>query len=572
MEYSIKIGGEAGQGIQTVGETLTKVFSRIGYHVFSHQDYESRVRGGHNFFQIRVSGQPISASREKIGLLIAFDMASISLHERELTDGGIIIYDPASQNGPFEKPHFLGVPFLELAAQSGGSKVMANTAAIGAAMGILGLPIEPVFDILTITLRKKGEAILEINRNVASAGYEYARSHCARCAFSLDSPSAAKMLIDGNEAIGFGAVVSGCKFYSAYPMTPSTGIMVSISEKAQEYGIIVEQAEDEISAINMALGASFGGVRAMTGSSGGGFALMVEGLSLCGMSETPLVIALAQRPGPATGFPTRTEQGELLFVLHAGHGEFPRVIFAPGSPEQAFYLTNKAFDLSQKYQIPVFILTDQYLADSQWTYGGFDMDRIAYREYRIRNEELRNLPVYKRHAFTDNGISLFGVPGETDHLIVTDSDEHNEEGHITEDAATRIKMVNKRFFQKRAILAGEIEPPLLYGSREPETVLVGWGSMYGILKEIVGALIKERPIALLHFSELYPFPGREKFDYLDLLSKAKRTICIEQNGSSQFARLMKAETGYEFTEHVNRYDGRPFMIEELLGEINARNK
>ena len=185
MEYSIKIGGEAGQGIQTIGETLTKVFSRIGYHVFSHQDYESRVRGGHNFFQIRISDRPISASRQKIDLLIAFDMASISLHERELTDGGIIVYDPASQNGLFEKPHFLGVPFLELAVQSGGSKLMANTAAIGAAIGILGLPIKPLFDILTITLKKKGEAILEINRNVASAGYEHARSHCARCAFSL---------------------------------------------------------------------------------------------------------------------------------------------------------------------------------------------------------------------------------------------------------------------------------------------------------------------------------------------------------------------------------------------------
>jgi len=352
-------------------------------------------------------------------------------------------------------------------------------------------------------------------------------------------------------------------------MTPSTGIMLYIAGKAKEYGIIVEQAEDEIAAINMALGASFAGVRSMTGSSGGGFALMVEGLSLAAMTETPIVIALAQRPAPATGLPTRTEQADLLFALHAGHGEFPRVIFAPGTPEQALYLTNKAFDISQKYQIPVLILTDQYLADSQWTVEGIDLERLVYNDYRIRGDELKKLSEYKRHAFTENGISPFAVPGESRHLVVTDSDEHDEEGHIIEDGLIRMKMVNKRLFKKLPLIKGEISSPYLYGNSSPDIVITGWGSTYGIMKETVDALSKDKKIAMLHFSEVYPLPSIDKFDYLNILGMAKMTICVENNATGQFALLMKAETGYEFHRRINRYDGRPFTLEAFLGELNA---
>jgi 2-oxoglutarate ferredoxin oxidoreductase subunit alpha len=569
LDFSIKIGGEAGQGIQTVGDLLTKVFSRSGFYIFTHQDYESRVRGGHNFYQVRLSDKPISASRKKIDIIVAFDEATIIHHESELTEGGILVYDPVITKRSLEAPHFLKVPFAELAAKSGGSAVTANTVATGVVMGMLRHPIGPLMDILPETLKSKDEKNISINRDAAKSGYEYAGVHCTRCAFTLSPPLEPLMVIDGNEAIGLGAAASGCKFYSAYPMTPSTGIMVSLAKKARDFGIIVEQAEDEIAAINMALGASFAGVRAMTGSSGGGFALMVEGLSLAAMTETPIVIALAQRPGPATGFPTRTEQGELLFALHAGHGDFPRIIFAPGSPEEAFYLTNKAFDLSQRFQVPVFILTDQYLADTQWTYKKFDMEDLIYVDYRLRGEMLQGQDEYKRHAFTDSGISPFAIPGESKHLVVTDSDEHNEEGHLVEDGPIRLKMVNKRVFLKKSAISASINPPLLYGGKGPETVIVGWGSMYGIMKEAVDALSGKRSIAMLHFSEIYPFPGRDKLDYIDLLKKTKKTIVIEQNATSQFARLMKTETGYDFTDHINRYDGRPFMIEELVGEIDG---
>lgn len=575
MDYTIRICGEAGQGIQTVGDTLAKVFSRSGFHVFTHQDYESRVRGGHNFFQLRFSDQPVMSSRNRIDLLTSFDKEGLLLYGNELAENGKIICDASAvglpPNSPLRTANFIDIPFNSLATGHGSSKIMVNTVATGAILGLFGLDLSILLSILSETFKKKGDDIIKANTEAAMAGYAFAAKACVDCSFKIPTtpPSEGNMLIAGINAIGFGAVTAGCKFYIAYPMTPSTGIMNFLADKSEDYGIIVEQAEDEISAINMALGASFAGVRAMTGTAGGGFALMVEGLSLAGMTETPIVIALGQRPAPATGLPTRTEQGDLLFALHTAHGEFPRIIFAPGSPEQAFYLMNKAFDLAEKYQLPVIVIFDQYLADTQWTYKGFDLSRLKYSDYRLRGEAIQNLSAYKRHAFTDNGVSPLAIPGDSRHLVITDSDEHNEEGHMIEDAATRIKMVNKRLFKKLPFLREELAPPLLYGNADPDIVVVCWGSSYGVTKEAVEVLAASKKIAMLHFSEIWPFPPTDKFDYLALLKKASVTICMENNATGQFSRLMKAETGFEFHKNINRYDGRPFLLEELTGEINA---
>jgi len=569
MDYTIRIGGEAGQGIQTIGDTLGLVLSRTGYHVFTHQDYESRIRGGHNFFQVRFADHPVMASRDKVDIVVALDKESIINYEKDLSEFGQIIYDSASLKQQHDKSRFLNIPFDQLAIEHGGNKIMANTVAVGAVMGMLGMDLDVLLTILQATFQKKGEEVIKQNTAAAMAGHDYAVKECIKCSFVAAPLSKPKMLIAGNDAIGLGAVASGCKFYSAYPMTPSTGIMNYVAGKETDYGIIVEQAEDEIAAINMALGASFAGARAMTGTSGGGFALMVEGLSLAAMTETPVVIVLGQRPGPATGLPTRTEQGELQFALYTAHGEFPRVIFAPGTPEQAFYLTNKAFDLAEKYQISVIVLTDQYLADSQWTFDGFDANRLRYTDYRLRGDAFEKLSDYKRHAFTDNGVSPLAVPGDARHVVVTDSDEHDEEGHIIEDAETRVKMVQKRIFKKLPNIIREIAPPLLYGNPDPEVVFVGWGSTFGVMKEAADLLSNEQKIAVLHFSELWPFPSTDVFDYLKILKNSKLSICIENNATGQFARLIRAETGYEFAARINRYDGRPFTLESLTGEIHV---
>ncbi len=570
MDYTIRIGGEAGQGLQTIGGVLARVFSRSGLHVFTNQDYMSRIRGGHNFYQIRLSDRPVSCPREKVDILVALDLNTVETHRRALSDGGVIIYDASSAGRTFDTPGFVNIPFESIAEGAGG-RIMANTVATGAVLGMLGMDLGVLEELLRERFGKKGEDVTAGNINAARAGYETALRACGACGFKVSGPAEERplMLINGNDAVGLGALVSGCRFYAAYPMTPSTGIMVFLASRAREYGIVVEQAEDEVAAINMALGASFAGVRAMTGSSGGGFALMVEGLSLAAMTETPLVIAEVQRPGPATGLPTRTEQSDLLFVLHAGHGEFARVVLAPGTPEQAFHLTNKAFDLAEKYQVPVLILSDQHLADSEWTFSGLDSGRLRNRDYRLRGEALRGIAAYRRHRLTDDGVSPLAVPGESAHLVVTDSDEHDEEGHLIEDAATRARMVQKRLHRKLPLLRREIDPPILYGDERPDVVIAGWGSTYGVIREAVDLLSRRHAVAMLHFSELCPFPSTDRFDYLGILDSARLTVCVENNATGQFARLMRAETGRGFDVLINRYDGRPFTLEGLAGELDG---
>ena len=569
MDYSIKIGGEAGQGIQTIGDVLCRVFARSGYHVFTNQDYESRIRGGHNFYQIRLSDVPVRAPRRPLDILIALDRESIRSHQPEMREEGTIIYDSSLLKQTFNGPQFLDIPFLRLATETGAGKIVANTVATGAVLGMLGFPLQPLFAIMDIILKKKDDETRQQNRLSAIAGHDFAVANCKRCAFTLKEAGPPKMLLPGNEALGLGAIAGGCQFYSAYPMTPSTAIMTYVGTKARDYGIIVEQAEDEIAAINMALGASYAGVRSMTGTSGGGFALMVEGLSLAAMTETPLVVALAQRPGPATGLPTRTEQADLCFALYAGHGEFPRIVFAPGDPEQAMKLTAKAFELSQKYQVTAIVMTDQYLADSQWTFDGISPEGVPLKDYRAPAEDVDSLDDYMRHTLTETGVSPFAIPGKTRHVVVTDSDEHTEAGHLVEGAEIRRKMVEKRLFRKMEDLRKEIAPPVYFGPEGPATVLISWGSTYGIVREITEQLAG-KGVGMLHFSEIYPFPGTEKFDYVDLLNKAGRRISIENNATSQFAALLHASTGCTVTDRVTRYDGRPWLVEELREELRGR--
>jgi 2-oxoglutarate ferredoxin oxidoreductase subunit alpha len=370
-------------------------------------------------------------------------------------------------------------------------------------------------------------------------------------------------MMNGNEAIALGAVSAGLKFYSFYPMTPSTSIGISLAGWARELGLIVEQAEDEIAVLNMALGASFAGAPSMVATAGGGFALMGEAVSLAGMTETPVVIVVAQRPAPATGLPTRTEQGDLEFVLHAGHGEFPRAIFAPGSVEQCFDLAKRSLHTAERYQGPVFILTDQFLADSYRTITPFELDgTLPVQPWSTKGLEIAT--PYQRFALTATGVSPRLLPGLTEHLVVAGSDEHTEDGHITEDLSMRTRMVLKRLTKGEGIRS-EVVPPEHLGDGKPEVLLLCWGSSRGAVLEAAEDLrSKGERVATIHFSQVWPLVPKQ---FMGHLQEAKRVICVEGNATGQMARLIRRETGFQIDERILRYDGLPFTPEYILRQL-----
>jgi 2-oxoglutarate ferredoxin oxidoreductase subunit alpha len=369
--------------------------------------------------------------------------------------------------------------------------------------------------------------------------------------------------MNGNEAIALGAIAGGLKFYAFYPMTPSTSIGNSLAGWARELGLVVEQAEDEIAALNMALGASFAGAPSMVATSGGGFALMTEAVSLAGMTETPVVICVAQRPAPATGLPTRTEQADLEFVLHAGHGEFPRAIFAPGSVEQCFDLAKRSLHLAESCQSPVFILTDQFLADSYRTVAPFEIDGVPPVE-PWSTTGVRVKTPYRRFAFTDTGVSPRMLPGLTEQLVVAGSDEHTEDGHITEDLSMRVRMVRKRL-AKGAGIRSEVVPPEYLGDAKPEVLLLCWGSSRGaVLEAAEGLRAQGKRVATLHFPQVWPLKPEHFMHYLEA---ANRVIAVEGNATGQMARLIRRETGFEIAERVPRFDGLAITPTYILRQL-----
>jgi 2-oxoglutarate ferredoxin oxidoreductase subunit alpha len=558
------IGGEAGQGVQSVGFILAKAFSRGGYYVFADQDYESRIRGGHNFFRVRVEDKKLAAIAEPVDILLALNNESIDLHKEQLSERGVIVFDGEKTKDITTNDNAFGVPLSGLAEQKAGNKLMENTVALGVCLGLIKYDLE----ILEVLLREHFGAgeIGEANVRAARAGYDYAQANFTgsfdyRCRRISD---AKRMLLNGNEAIALGAIAAGCRFMSAYPMTPATSIMEYMAAKAKDFGLVVVQPEDEIAAINMTIGASYAGARAMTATSGSGLCLMVEGIGLAGMTETPVVIVDGQRPGPAVGLPTRTEQGDLEFVFHAAHGEFPRAVLAPSTVEDAFWMTVKAFNLAEKYQMPVIILTDHHLATSYATVDKFDLSKVNIDRGVIFSAEETNESEYKRHEITESGISPRAFPGQQRALVVTDSDEHDEAGHLIEDAETRTQMVRKRM-RKLFNLRREVAPPQLYGTKRSETLLLGWGSTYGAIREAVDILHKEGiRVSSLHMSELWPFPAEAIADAID---KAHRVCVIENNATGQLSHLIRRETGKDVSNKILKYDGRPFMPAHIVEEV-----
>jgi len=555
---NILIGGEAGQGLVTIGQILARTLVRSGYFIVVTQSYQSRIRGGHNTFAVRVSAEEIAAPQEPVNLLVALNEETVRLHRDELVSDGLIVADEGV--APADEA-CLHVPFEELAQDK-----FVNVVALGVIASLLGLDRKLVIKTMEDAFGKKDAEVAEQNEKAFDDSFKWcAGQRPAIRQLGGVEESAERLMMNGNEAMALGAISSGLRLCSFYPMTPATSICLNLAAHAKSMGLVVEQAEDEIAAINMAIGASFAGAPSMVATSGGGFALMTEAVSLAAVTETPIVVVIAQRPGPGTGLPTRTEQADLEFVLHAGHGEFPRVIFAPGTVEECFYLTRKAFELAERYQGPTFILTDQFLADSYRSVAPFALEDSGEVQVGAAFDDV--VEPYHRYAVTESGVSPRLLPGLTEHLVVADSDEHAEDGHITEDLTVRKTMVEKRL-RKGDGIRDEVIPPEADGEDEPDILLVSWGSSKGAVREAATELRSDgQRVGTLHFCQVWPLVPEQ---FVARLEATKQVVCVESNALGQFARLIRRETGFEVTRSVRRYDGLPLTPAYILNELKGK--
>lgn len=548
---SILIGGKAGQGIASIETLLAKGFKRAGFYVFSTKEYMSRVRGGSNTTLIRVSNKAVNASDFKVDIFVPLDTAAYSHARERIRQDSFLI----AKKSDAECDCTLYDYDLEALAKEIGNPIVSNTVAAALVFGLLGCDGEILREIVTESYT---EQLREWNLQALAVGAELAhnRGNCRYCIEPHPSSrAAADFFLSGTEGIGFGVIAGGCNFISSYPMSPSTGVLTFLAKHSRTFGICVEQAEDEIAAFQMGLGAWYGGGRALSTTSGGGFALMGEGISLSGMSETPMVVYLAQRPGPATGLPTRTEQGDLELALYSGHGEFPRIVLAPGDPKECFDLARKAFDLADTYQTPVIVMSDQYLADSTFGIERFRIDREQPMRHIVQTDE-----GYKRYRLAQEGISPRGVPGYGEGLVLVDSDEHTEEGLITESMYVRNEQHGKRLRKAELIRSEALLPDIDGGGN---IAVVGWGSTKHIICESVKRLKDER-VASVHFAWVYPLCASQ----LVPLNKAKHVIVVENNATGQFAKLLRLN-GVAVHDHILKHDGLPFFVDELAEKLAA---
>ena len=558
-DISIVLCGEAGQGIQTVETIIVKALKNSGYNVFSTKEYMSRVRGGENSTEIRVSSKRVISYVHRIDILLALSEGAVGHLKNRITSNTLIIGDEKHLKSLSEdKYDLLRVKFQEMAKEMGGA-IFSNVIAAGAIACILDVPKVVFENCINDIFARKGENIVKKDTVAGMKGYEIGKelidSGRIKVEIEKDSRISDELLLDGTVAVGLGCIAGGCKFMSSYPMTPSTPLQVFMAGNSEEFDMVFEQAEDEIAAINMAIGGFYAGARSMVATSGSGFALMEEAVGLSGMIETPVVIYIGQRPGPAVGLPTRTSQEDLNLALYSGPGEFPRIIFAPGNFEDAYELSQRAFNLADHYQTPVFILSDQYFADVFYNQPKFDMG------IKVEDHIVKTNPDYKRYEITNNGISPRGIPGFGDGLVVVDSDEHDKMGHLTEDLNIRTQMVDKRL-RKLKEIEKETIPPELLGSTGYETLVIGWGSTYGPIKEALDNIGNDK-ISFLYFKQIYPLHmSTEQF-----VNKAQKTIIFENNAQGQFSDLIKLKTGFEIGKKVLKYNGMPFSVEEIENNL-----
>lgn len=565
----IGIGGEAGAGILEAGVLIAKTAMRKGLFAFTINDYPSLIKGGHNYTQITISIEPVTASAAKVDVLVALSEETVALHEDFLTADAVIIYDsdlftpePAANS----KRQYCGVPMKSIIKELQGPDIARNTIALGALWAFLGGDLAQIENILRDTFTSKGKKIVDMNCKAAQKGFHYLKKKYPKLSFwqaQSQKPTNDYLLINGNEGLALGALRAGVKFLSIYPMTPVTSLLEFFASQEKNYALITLEPEDEISAVNMAIGASYSGARVLTATSGGGFCLMTEGVSLAGMTETPLVVVEGMRGGPSTGLATKTEQADLRFVLHAGHGDFPKVVLAPGDAAECYQEIFRAFNIAEKYQLPVILMTDKYLATSSQTIQLPPSDKWAIEYGPLPQNPNPDHP-YGRFSLSEAGVSPRSFPGQNGFVSKVTSDEHDEFGQVNDEPQNRVKMMTKRM-KKLSNLAQELPEPVLYGPQKAQITLLGWGSTKGVILEAINRLAKDGITAnYLHLLYLKPFPG---FTVATTIDQAAKTLIVENNYTAQAAGYIQEMTGRQLPNKLLKFDGTPFVPDEIIVKV-----
>ena len=570
-DFALAIGGEAGQGIATPGDILARIIVRRGLNLSTYNAYQSIVRGGHIFLTMRISDAEVENHGDKLDLLLCLNQDTMDRHQRLMGPGSRIVYnsDSVTPGSHDNGADLCGLPVGELTESR--NRLVQNTVGMGAIASLMGIDFSVLEESLTLRFQRRGQEMVDENVRVARAGYDYSEEHFKP--FDQSPPDGGKPLAvwSGTDALAMGAAAAGCKFYAAYPMSPASGVLHWMAANARNLGIMVRQVEDEIGVANMVVGAAQAGTRSMCATSGGGFALMTEAVGAAAMMEIPVVFINVMRAGPSTGVPTKTEQGELWQVLGASQGDFERIIVAPSDSLDAFNTMPEVFNLTDKYQCPAIVISDLYISEGRFS---VDPDLINMHPGIDRGAlitEPSDTDGYLRYKDTESGISpraLSGLEGYV-HLVATD--EHDEDSTLISDEFTnphkRRQMVEKRARKFDNIL-GDIQGPVLEGPPDADVTLIGWGSTKGIIDEAAGSLNASGvSTSCLHIKWMVPFHGDE---IMTILSKAKRTIIVENNFSGQFARYLRSETGFAADGHIRKYDGEPFMPHHIVDGVNAQ--
>ncbi|MCA9371380.1 2-oxoacid:acceptor oxidoreductase subunit alpha [Candidatus Woesebacteria bacterium] len=575
MKFNWKIGGEAGFGIMTSGLEIAKVATRSGYHTFDYSEYPSLIRGGHNTYEVVISNDSVSAPKWEIDMLVCLNKDTFELHKDRLHLGSVILYDPEDFQ-PDSTSILIPIPFKAFKKECNIDQKMVNSIALGASLALLGGELKVFETIIRDEFGKKGEAIVKENVELAKKGYDYIlKEHCPLKQILQKKKGERQMVVTGNDAFSLGVIGADCRYYAAYPMTPSSSVLGTLAALQYQTGMVVRHPEDEISVVNSAIGAAFAGARAAVGTSGGGFALMNEALSYAGVAEIGFVLFLAMRSGPATGMPTWTEQGDLLFATFAGHGEFPKIVLAPGDPEEMITLTLKAFDLADIYQTPVILLSDKFLSES---HTSLPEDRVLklLKTHKIDRGKIvaktKQGSEYLRYKNEPDGISEQLIPGQEGIFYQANSYEHLEDSHTTESGVERIKQVNKRDKKRQTYLKKHFAEPTFYGDPKADTVFISWGSNKGPILEAMKILAEKfkRGFGYVHFTHLYPLDEEKIKDFMNVKYNHRR-ILIENNSHAQFGSLLRMQTGIDIKEKWLKYDGRPWWPEEIVQRLTNKS-